>query len=639
MDNSFLAALAEGGFQVGELAKVYHPGGTEIFETDKDKAAAQTAELLKLDNVVIYEASFKFENLFVKSDVVVKKGNQVELIEVKAKSVDPKNEEFFTKKSLKAGKPELNSAWESYFVDVAFQTYVFKKCYPKLNVTSFLMAADKTATASVDGLNQLFLIQKDDRGRASVKVKPGTDLAKVGKPILAKIDAGMQVEAAMQMTFENGMGFEAMVKYLSDICKEQKFVEPEVGRKCKTCEFRIDATQKAEGKKSGFENCWSKTQKIPDAAFSQPFVFDVWRLHFKKTEGLIEDGRFFLSEITEEDISPTSKKDEPGLSASERQWIQVEKIKKNDSTPYFDAEGLGRVMKTWNYPLHFIDFETSMVAIPFSKGRRPYEQIAFQFSHHVVSADGKITHQTEYINREKGKFPNFDFVRALKATLDKDQGTIFRYSHHENTVLCQIRDQLMSSGENIPDRAELVKFIESVTRKKDEDSGWEGDRCMVDLCEMVQKYYFHPATKGSNSIKKVLPAILNESSFLQQKYSMPLYGTTELYSSNFIGWTWIHKGSDGKVVDPYKRLPPVFSDMDLETMDSLVGEDTLADGGAAMTAYARMQFTEMSELESEKVAAALLKYCELDTLAMVMIWEYWEYEILQNNALAALEVI
>ena len=52
-----------------------------------------------------------------------------------------------------------------------------------------------------------------------------------------------------------------------------------------------------------------------------------------------------------------------------------------------------------------------------------------------------------------------------------------------------------------------------------------------------------------------------------------------------------------------------------------VGE--LRDGGAAMTAYARMQFTEMSDTERDVLRIALLKYCELDTLAMVMIFEAW----------------
>jgi len=42
-----------------------------------------------------------------------------------------------------------------------------------------------------------------------------------------------------------------------------------------------------------------------------------------------------------------------------------------------------------------------------------------------------------------------------------------------------------------------------------------------------------------------------------------------------------------------------------------------------MTAYARMQFSEMSPKEREKLKPGLLRYCELDTLAMVMLHEGW----------------
>jgi len=42
-----------------------------------------------------------------------------------------------------------------------------------------------------------------------------------------------------------------------------------------------------------------------------------------------------------------------------------------------------------------------------------------------------------------------------------------------------------------------------------------------------------------------------------------------------------------------------------------------------MMAWAKVQFSDMSALERKKISEALLKYCELDTLAMVMIWEGW----------------
>ena len=60
----------------------------------------------------------------------------------------------------------------------------------------------------------------------------------------------------------------------------------------------------------------------------------------------------------------------------------------------------------------------------------------------------------------------------------------------------------------------------------------------------------------------------------------------------------------------------------------MISDPKLADGAAAMIAYARMQFSEMGEAERRAIRQALLKYCELDTLAMVMLWEYWVRELM-----------
>ncbi|HFS5637864.1 TPA: hypothetical protein ACH0PD_000291 [Legionella pneumophila] len=42
-------------------------------------------------------------------------------------------------------------------------------------------------------------------------------------------------------------------------------------------------------------------------------------------------------------------------------------------------------------------------------------------------------------------------------------------------------------------------------------------------------------------------------------------------------------------------------------------------------AYAKLQFTNMSNSERAELRNALLRYCELDTLAMVMIIEGWQH--------------
>ena len=49
-----------------------------------------------------------------------------------------------------------------------------------------------------------------------------------------------------------------------------------------------------------------------------------------------------------------------------------------------------------------------------------------------------------------------------------------------------------------------------------------------------------------------------------------------------------------------------------------------------MIAYGKIQFSEISEYERKEIIQALLKYCELDTLAMVMIFEGWR-EMLKKN--------
>ena len=83
---------------------------------------------------------------------------------------------------------------------------------------------------------------------------------------------------------------------------------------------------------------------------------------------------------------------------------------------------------------------------------------------------------------------------------------------------------------------------------------------------------------------------------------------------------------NGNAEDPYKLLEPVFSDITADQLETLVTSENsgMNDGGAAMMAYARMQFGEMTDFERESYKNALLRYCELDTLAMVMIYEHWK---------------
>jgi hypothetical protein len=609
-DNDFLAALAEGGFQVGELAKCYYPGGIEIDELDYNSALAKTNELLKRQEVIIYEAAFLFNNLFIRADILEKKGNRIRLHEVKAKSFDPAKDSFTNKSG------GISSKWEPYLFDIAFQKYVIQKSFPDYAVSTYLILSDKSVNASVDGLNQSFFIYQDG-GRYKVKRSSTFDFDKLGNEILTKQNVDDMCDTIIS---DKEIGFEQLVEDYSQSYAADTKMSVMLGSGCGKCEFRPDPDLLSKGYKSGFNECWAITGLSQDKIDNE-LVLSLW--DFKKKQEYIESRKFLLSDLTREDLEPKTKKKGPvnhGLSRVDRQMLQVDKSRNKDSSSFIDTDSLKGTIASWRFPLHFIDFETTAVAIPFNAGRRPYEQIAFQFSHHIVRENGTIEHKSEWISTQTGAFPNFEFVRALKKELEQDNGTIFRFAAHENTILNVIYRQLLDSNEK--DATELRAWIKTITKSTSSSAEeWSGDRTMVDLREIILKYYFNPLTKGSNSIKQVLPAVLQSSAYLQEKYSKPIYGTT-ISSNNFKDHVWITK-QEGKVVNPYDLLPPIHSEASNEIMDEfLIDEETgIADGGAAMIAFARMQFTEMSEKERKRIQSALLRYCELDTFAMVMIYE------------------
>ena len=621
-DNEFLKALAHGGFQVGALAKLYYPGGVDLEGLSTDEAIAKTAELLKQENVTVFEAALQSGPFLVRVDVLVKAGAKVSLIEVKSSSFDSSSHTDFFKKR----DPGVDGDWEPYLVDVSFQTWVANQAYPSWQISSFLMLADKSQKAAVDGLHQCFRLQSNDRKSSRVVVKEGLTDDVIGPPLLKAVSVDREVAYLVtQELFPTGDKLPAFAQYLAEHHAKQSRALARVSSICKSCEFRVPPELKADGRKAAFEECWGAAGRIQEKDLGRPLVFDIWNC--RKTEELLSKDKVFFDQVSEDDLKPKSKpKKAKRLEPYQRQWLQIAKVLAKDPTPYIDKDGLSELFSGVTYPLHCIDFETTMVAIPFHKGRRPYEQIAFQFSHHTLAEDGKVAHVDQHLDMRPGAFPNFEFLRKLKASLEKDGGTIFRYATHENTVLRQIRSQLIETPQ--ADSQDLIAFIDTITQPRRDEDGEAGARNMLDLREIVLEHYYHPLMGGSNSIKKVIPAVLEESEFLREKYAAPIYGRgLSVPSLNFERIAWIELGSDSKVKDPYKMLPPVFEDLSQDLFSDeapMFQDDSIDDGGAAMTAWSRMQFTEMQDAERQAIQAALLKYCELDTLSMVWLLEYWK---------------
>ena len=177
---------------------------------------------------------------------------------------------------------------------------------------------------------------------------------------------------------------------------------------------------------------------------------------------------------------------------------------------------------------------------------------------------------------------------------------------------------------------ELIEFLKSITKPtKDNTEQWEGSRAMIDLRKIVMAYYYNPLTKGSNSIKYLLPAVLDTSTALQNKYRESL-ASIGVSSRNFSpDHRWIQT-VDGVIKNPYQVLPPLFEGWSEEEVeDTISGMDSIGDGGMALTAYAKLQYVDMLSEERLELMNGLKKYCELDTLAMVMVVQGWQQEVKQ----------
>lgn len=521
---------------------------------------------------------------------------------------------------------------------------------PGAQVKSYLMMPDKSAKAAVGGLNQLFKIERAN-GRSKVTASasakqvaqqlastPGT------LPLLALVPVDEYVDRVMQHGVHY-MSFKAPLPQLAtqwaEAYKHDHKIPPMPGKHCGKCEFK---TRPGDGLLSGFEECWHQAYSLTPSQLPEGTVLDIY--NFRRKDQLISAGTVLLSQASHAMEVVDAR---PELSLSERQWMQVKGIPSDeDRGGYWLADGVMRqAMRTWRYPYHFIDFETSTVAIPFHKGMRPYEPVAFQFSHHVMQADGSVAHVDEFLLTDPVVFPNFEFARALKRALEGDEGSVFMWSSHENTILNKIVGQLegclegavygsgdgSSSEGGAPDDAlELIEFMRTLI------SG--GSRAMVDLCVLSRKAYFAEGIKGSSSIKKVLPSVMKWSGVLKSLYSGNVYGGEGLVgqgagvkqavipSKNFKNFAWwVPSDADPSVpLEPYDLLRLEAEDLLGEEVRAGEDPDVMAitEGGAAATAYARLQFEDVDEVERRMIREALLRYCELDTLAMVMIVQAWQ---------------
>jgi len=569
--NDYLALLADGGFMIGKLAQLLYPDGVDIVEGrgKQNEAIRETERLLaEKENITLFEPAILVNNQLVRVDILVKKGNHIQVIEVKSKSY---NSEELKSEKLNGKEYWLKVGFRPYLEDVAYQKKVVQEKYPESTVSAYLFMPDKSKINTIENLINWFRINKNEEN--TFVEFTGTE------------------ENAAQLRASHFMGLEcvdeeielikneikaASTKYIDSLLSSTK-IAPEISFKCRDCEYRIN------DEKSGFNECWGKL------AEPKPHILELGQLgNVNKKDNiinaLISQGKTALNDVPKElvlrESSPLYK---------DRPFFQL--ACKHE----FMLDGFEDAIAHIQYPLHFIDFETCQMAVPFHAGMRPFQNVIFQWSCHTLHEDGRLEH-SEWLNTEDN-FPNIECAIALKSCLG-GSGTVMTWSAYENTQLKAIKETLIEM-ENF-DTA-LKNWLIDIIEDKERD-----DNRILDMNKLAGKFYFHPLMGGRTSIKVVLPSVLQATKSKEIR--------NWLTEENLLGIT------ENGITDPYKLLEKRIID---NTKDQVV---TVKNGGDAMVAYRDMLYGISKDNPVAKKAynEALKQYCKLDTLAMVIIWQHWQ---------------
>lgn len=175
------------------------------------------------------------------------------------------------------------------------------------------------------------------------------------------------------------------------------------------------------------------------------------------------------------------------LTAAQRRQVDGAKL----GTHTVDRPALGRWLSELRYPLHHLDFETIMPAVPLFDGTRPFQQLPFQYSLHVQAARGATPEHREFLADGTGD-PRAAFVEHLLTDIGAE-GDILAYNATFE------KQRLQELARDLPPFAAALHAL--IARVKDLQTPFKAG------------WYVVPAMNGRTSIKVVLPALVPELSY------------------------------------------------------------------------------------------------------------------------------
>ncbi len=551
----FLRYLAQEGRSVGRTARRLFRNLVLINERFED-AERTTRELISIPSLTLAEAAFCFGPWRIRPDILSIDNETISIFEVKAKTISlikhHDGKEFMTVHG------EIRSAWREILFDLAMQVAVLEMLFPERRIEGRLVLPVEEIAVSPDESTFAAFGKESPAVGESAIIE-----ARRIESVLRIIDPGDALDLAKALVIE------AMVN-LEQVRGGKVVPEPSLHYRCRNCEYRLGGGRDPN---DGYHQCWR------DLAQPFPHLFDLHQLYqiggqASFANQMIEERKTALLDASEEDLR--------GSPYAVRQQLQLQGVRTGKE---WLSEELGQILGDLEYPLRFLDFETSMNAIPRHPGLKPYELLPIQFSQHSVDSQGNLAHE-EWLHATEEN-PILPFARSLLSKIG-DSGHILIYTDYEIKGLRSAIDFLRRSGEGESEAQKLENLL--------------GSGRIIDQHDILYRHFHHPQMGGRTSLKVVAKAIWMESEKIRNH---PWFGE------------W-----GGEKTGPYDALSGIR-----------VGGKTLrvADGCGAMKAYAELERTGMRADNREKIRHAMLRYCELDTLVQVMVFTHWKNILLKKT--------
>lgn len=203
-------------------------------------------------------------------------------------------------------------------------------------------------------------------------------------------------------------------------------------------------------------------------------VLELPRLSEKRFGGLKELGVFCIKDIPDDFELTEHQAMVRNCVINQSPWV---------------SEELKNELDLIEWPAFYLDFETTMTAIPLYPDVAPYTQLVTQYSIHKCAKPGAVQTHKHYLcdhSRDDRRRLAEELIKDLEKT-----GSIITYSNFERTTLNNL-------AKIYPDLTD--KLVASVDR-------------MVDLEAIIRKNFYHHDFHGSTSVKVTLPVLVPGMSY------------------------------------------------------------------------------------------------------------------------------